>query len=142
MWSREAKPEGEEAKPAEGEAPKEGEEKKPEEKKEPEKKYEWVDVVKKKKRTKKTDLTVTATGRPGLSDAALQKLKDQEFAIQAEMREIIETDERRNDLESYIFNMRDKAPPVEAGVVLVRTIRYWAVAELNTTAQVTTHWHV
>mmetsp|Transcript_40708 Transcript_40708/g.120723 ORF Transcript_40708/g.120723 Transcript_40708/m.120723 type:complete len:839 (+) Transcript_40708:102-2618(+) len=106
--AEEAKPEGEEAKPAEGEAPKEGEEKKPEEKKEPEKKYEWVDVVKKKKRTKKTDLTVTATGRPGLSDATLQKLKDQEFAIQAEMREIIETDERRNDLESYIFNMRDK----------------------------------
>merc|ERR1712048_470896 len=28
--------------------------------------------------------------------------------MQTEMRDIIETNERRNDLESYIFNMRDK----------------------------------
>merc|ERR1712070_528701 len=33
---------------------------------------------------------------------------DAETAMQAEMREITETNERRNDLESYIFNMRDK----------------------------------
>jgi len=98
----EAKPEGEATEAAEGE-------KKEEEKKEPEKKYEWVDVVKKKRRTKKTDLTVTVTNKPGLSEASLQKLMDEESAMQAEMKEIIETDEKRNDLESYIFNMRDKA---------------------------------
>mmetsp|Transcript_41316 Transcript_41316/g.75448 ORF Transcript_41316/g.75448 Transcript_41316/m.75448 type:complete len:856 (-) Transcript_41316:158-2725(-) len=82
------------------------EEKKEEKKKEP--KYEWVDVVKKKKRTKKTDLNVTAAGKPGLSETVLQKRMDEETAMQAEMREIIDLDEKRNDLEGYIFNMRDK----------------------------------
>jgi len=100
----EAKPEGEEAK--EGEA-KEGEEKK-EAKKEPEKKYEWVEVMKKKKRTKRTDLPIVATDVPGLPAVIVQKQTDEETAMQAEMKEIVETDEKRNDLESYIFNMRDK----------------------------------
>lgn len=112
------------AAPADGEAAKDGDEpmpdstkeewkeeekkdeKKEEKKKEP--KYEWIDVVKKKKRTKRTDLTITATGKPGLSDATLQKRMDEESAMQAEMRDIIETDEKRNDLEGYIFNMRDR----------------------------------
>jgi len=92
--------------PAEGEAKKEEEEEQP--KKEPEKRYEWVDVVKKKKRTKRTDIPVIASGRLGLGDVELQKRMDGESAMQAEMAEIIETDDRRNDLESYIFNMRDK----------------------------------
>eukprot|EP00930_Biecheleria_cincta_P071493 TRINITY_DN589_c0_g2_i2.p1 TRINITY_DN589_c0_g2~~TRINITY_DN589_c0_g2_i2.p1 ORF type:complete len:845 (+),score=247.53 TRINITY_DN589_c0_g2_i2:81-2615(+) len=101
-----AKPEGEGG--AEGEA-KEGEgEKKEEEKKAPEKKYEWVEVKKIKKRTKRTDLTVVETDRPGLPAETLQKRMDEESAMQAEMAEIIETDEKRNDLESYIFTMRDK----------------------------------
>mmetsp|Transcript_136984 Transcript_136984/g.241529 ORF Transcript_136984/g.241529 Transcript_136984/m.241529 type:complete len:848 (-) Transcript_136984:98-2641(-) len=98
---------------AKDEEKKEGEEKPAEEKKEakPEKKepkFEWVDVVKKRKRTKRTDLKVTATGVPGLSDAVLLKLTDAETAMQVEMKEIIETDEKRNDLEGYIFNMRDR----------------------------------
>merc|ERR1712187_671683 len=49
-----------------------------------------------------------ASGRPGLDSATLQKRQDEETAMQVEMRDIIETDERRNDLESYIFSMRDK----------------------------------
>merc|ERR1712187_841577 len=49
-----------------------------------------------------------ASGRPGLDSATLQKREDEETAMQVEMRDIIETDERRNDLESYIFSMRDK----------------------------------
>jgi len=77
-------------------------------KKEPEKRYEWVEVVKKKRRTKRTDLDVVAGGRPGLSDAVIQKRMDEETAMQADMKEIIETDEKRNDLESYIFQIRDK----------------------------------
>eukprot|EP00933_Yihiella_yeosuensis_P016863 TRINITY_DN14262_c0_g1_i1.p1 TRINITY_DN14262_c0_g1~~TRINITY_DN14262_c0_g1_i1.p1 ORF type:complete len:844 (-),score=269.73 TRINITY_DN14262_c0_g1_i1:101-2632(-) len=105
-------PANEEAAPAaEGEEKKEGEsegEKKEEAKKEPEKKYEWVEVVKKKKRTKRTDLNITATGLPGLPEGKLQIRMDEESALQAEMREIIDTDEKRNDLESYIFTMRDK----------------------------------
>jgi len=75
-------------------------------KKEP--KFEWVEVKKVKKRTKRTDLKITKSGCPGLSDDTIQKLMDQETAIQADMRDIIETDERRNDLEGYILNMRSK----------------------------------
>lgn len=80
--------------------------KEPEKKQEP--RYEWVDVVKKKRRTKRTEINITTSGRPGLEQAALDKRKDEEFAVQAEMREIIETDEKRNDLEAYIFSVRDK----------------------------------
>jgi len=76
--------------------------------KEPEKKYEWVEVKKMKRRTKRTDIAISSVGYPGLSSAELQKRADEESAMQAEMREIIETDAMRNDLESYIFNMRDK----------------------------------
>jgi hypothetical protein len=94
-----------EAEAAEGEAK---EAAKTEEKKEPEKKYEWVEVVKKKKRPKRTDLVISRTGMLGLSDAEVQQQMDIETAMQAEMKEIIETDEKRNDLEGYIFNMRDK----------------------------------
>lgn len=85
---------------------------KPAEKKAPEKKFEWVEVKKTKKRTKRTDLKVSATGRPGLSSEMLQKLMDAESAMQAEMREIKETDAKRNDLEAYLLNMRSK---IEAG---------------------------
>jgi len=102
----EAKTDGDVPMTEEGEKP--VEEKKEEPKKEPEKKYEWVEVVKKKTRTKRTDLVVTKSGTPGLPEAAVQKLMDAETAMQSEMREIIETDEKRNDLEAFIFNMRDK----------------------------------
>jgi len=118
----EAEPAAEEKKDEDApmpEAAKEGEEmwkedaeKKPEEKKEekkePEKKYEWVEVVKKKKRTKRTDLNIVAVGKPGLSNAKVQELMDKETAMQSEMREIIETDEKKNDLEGYILTMRNR----------------------------------
>merc|ERR1712217_924552 len=79
-----------------------------EEKKEPEKKYEWVDVVKKKKQTKRTDIEIVTSQSPGLAASEVQRLMDLETAMKSEMQEIIETDEKRNDLETYIFNMRDK----------------------------------
>eukprot|EP00929_Paragymnodinium_shiwhaense_P082528 TRINITY_DN4351_c0_g2_i2.p1 TRINITY_DN4351_c0_g2~~TRINITY_DN4351_c0_g2_i2.p1 ORF type:complete len:827 (-),score=312.37 TRINITY_DN4351_c0_g2_i2:517-2997(-) len=78
------------------------------EEKKDEKKVEWVEVKKTKKRTKRTELKIVKSGAPGLVDSMVQTHMDEESAIQAEMAEIIETDERRNDLESYIFNMRDK----------------------------------
>jgi len=81
-------------------------EKKPEKK--PEKKYEWVDVVKMKRRTKKTDIPIVPSGTPGMPDADIVKCMDEETAMQVEMREIVDMDEKRNDLESYIFTMRDK----------------------------------
>lgn len=100
---------GEDAKPqAEPAADPEAKRPKKKRKKEPEIRYEWVDVVKKKRRTKRTDLDITASGLPGLSDVKLQQRMDEETAMQAEMREIIETDEKRNDLESYILQIRDK----------------------------------
>lgn len=70
--------------------------------------------VKKKKRVKRTDLKVAASGTPGLSKEQLQKLTDAEAAMQTEMREIIETNGKRNDLESYILNMRSKIEPSAA----------------------------
>merc|ERR550534_2966040 len=79
-----------------------------EEEKKKEPKFEWVEVKKTKTRTKKTDLKVATSGTPGIDEATLQRLMDNESHMQAEMKEIIETDERKNDLESYIFNMRDK----------------------------------
>lgn len=94
--------------PAEGEDGKADGEKKEEPKKAPEPKFEWVEVVKRKKRTKRTDLNIVSTGIPGLPPTECQKLMDQESAMQADMAEIIETDEKRNDLEAYIFTMRDK----------------------------------
>merc|ERR1712039_530532 len=72
-----------------------------------------VDVTKMKKRTtKRMDLKVTTSGCPVLSAEAIQKLMDAETAMQAEMGEIIETDAKRNDLESYILTMRSK---IESG---------------------------
>jgi len=83
-------------------------ESKPAKKREPEKRYEWIDVVKKRQRCKRTDLKIMRTGNPGFDKEVLQKLMDEETAMQTEMREVIETDARRNDLESYILTMRDK----------------------------------
>lgn len=97
----EANPEGEKAEASE------------DAKKEEDKKFEFVDVVKKKIRLKRTDLNIVSTGRPGLAPDVLQKKMDEESTMQTEMKDIIETDEKRNDLEAYIFNMRDKVS--EAG---------------------------
>lgn len=104
----EPKPDAEAAEPEKKEGEEGAEAKAEETKKEPEKKYEWVDVVRKKKRTKKTEVKVTAVGKAGLPGDALQKRLDEETAMQVEMREIIDTDAKKNDLEGYIFNMRDK----------------------------------
>merc|ERR1719163_2214876 len=61
-----------------------------------------------KKRTKRTDLNISVEGQLGLPASVIQKRADEETAMQAEMKEIIETDEKRNDLEGYIFTMRDR----------------------------------
>lgn len=101
-----AKPEGEKA---EGEAAADA---KPEEPaKEAEKKFEWVDVVQKKVKITRVDLVVTSTGKVGMSADLVQKKMAEEAKMQADMKDILESDEKRNDLESYIFNMRDKIEP-------------------------------
>merc|ERR1719217_264868 len=112
----EEKKEGEGEGETKAEEAKEGGEEKKEEAEEPkkkkrkriEKRYEWVDVVKKKRRTKRTDLAVVPSGLPGLDAETMQTRRDEETQMQVEMREIIETQERKNDLESYILTMRSK----------------------------------
>jgi len=122
--------EAEGAPKAEGEAPKtEGE---AQAKKEPEKKYEWVEVKTKKTRTKKTDIPVVVSNALGIPEPQLQKLCDLETAMQVEMAEIVETDERRNDLESHIFNMRDKCSESgEYGAFIASGVRDAYMSELT-----------
>merc|ERR1719171_485474 len=99
------------AKEGEGEEAKAGTESESEAKGEPKKKepkYEWVEVKKTKKRTKVTDLEITRVGVVGMSVADLQVATDAETKIRADMKEIEETENARNDLETYIYNMRDK----------------------------------
>lgn len=79
--------------------------------KEPPKKmprYQWIEVVKKKTRTKKTDVPVKTEGIPGLGPDALQKRMDEETAMQVEMREVVETNDKKNELEAYVLQMREK----------------------------------
>jgi len=92
------------AKEAAAEAPKDD----PPPRKEKEKRYEWIDVVKKKRRTKKTDLKIIETGRPGLGIDLVHQKMDEETKMTVEMREIQETDAKRNDLEGYLLSLRDK----------------------------------
>lgn len=73
-----------------------------------EKQFEWVDVVKKKKRTKRTPLGVTAEGRPGLPPAKIQEQKDVESVMRTEMEEVRQNGQARNDLETFIYDMKDR----------------------------------
>jgi len=59
-----------------------------------------------KKKLRKTDLTVKASGCPGLPESEVEKRRGQEEKMIEEMREIIETNARKNDLEAYILGMR------------------------------------
>mmetsp|Transcript_27864 Transcript_27864/g.84105 ORF Transcript_27864/g.84105 Transcript_27864/m.84105 type:complete len:794 (+) Transcript_27864:157-2538(+) len=65
-----------------------------------------ADAAKRKRKFKRTDLTVTPCGCPGMTAAEVQKLRASEETMIAEMNEIVETNMRKNDLESYILTMR------------------------------------
>lgn len=80
-------------------------EKKEEEKKE--KKYEWVPVTKLKKRTKKTPLGVGEKDVPGLGEH-MQEMKDVESKLISDSRDAKENDDRRNQLETYTYDMKEK----------------------------------
>eukprot|EP00929_Paragymnodinium_shiwhaense_P058004 TRINITY_DN29056_c0_g1_i1.p1 TRINITY_DN29056_c0_g1~~TRINITY_DN29056_c0_g1_i1.p1 ORF type:complete len:816 (-),score=208.45 TRINITY_DN29056_c0_g1_i1:178-2625(-) len=67
---------------------------------------QWVDVTVEKSRTVLADVNFTCSAKHGFSEEELQAKSAAEDAMQADMREIIDTDEKRNDLEGYIFNMR------------------------------------
>jgi len=84
--------------------------------------FEWVEVKNLKKKTKKIDLIINSTGVPGIPQEVVQQLKDLETKMIASDREVRETNERRNDLEGLIYNLRGKlddalAPFVAPGAV-------------------------
>lgn len=59
-----------------------------------------------RRRHRRTELVVSATGCPGLSVALMQKLMGDEAVMQEEMQEFVEASARKNDLEGYILHMR------------------------------------
>lgn len=71
-------------------------------------KYEWVDVKKPKTRTKRTALEVTSSATPGIPKDLIAHYKDVESKIISDAIAIKENDDRRNELEAYIYSMREK----------------------------------
>jgi heat shock protein 4 len=76
--------------------------------------FEEVEVVHKKKRERKVDVKITASSSNGLSQQTLNACIDTESAMIAVDREARERDNARNDLESYIYDSREKLS--ESGV--------------------------
>ena len=70
--------------------------------------FEEVETVVKKKREKKTEIRVTSSHTNGLSHEALLSAVDAESAMNAVDREARDRDNARNDLESYIYDVREK----------------------------------
>lgn len=58
---------------------------------------------------KRIDLKVEPVGCPGYSTAEIERCFQAEEEMKAEMREIVETNARRNDLEGYILSMQSAA---------------------------------
>jgi len=88
--------------------------------------------VKKKKRTKHTDLPIVPSGKLGIQEPELQQLCDIESAVQADMAEVTESDDRRNDLESHIFTMRDRCSETgEYGEFIPSSLRESFMTELT-----------
>mmetsp|Transcript_42485 Transcript_42485/g.99740 ORF Transcript_42485/g.99740 Transcript_42485/m.99740 type:complete len:846 (+) Transcript_42485:150-2687(+) len=61
----------------------------------------------KKKKLKKHELTVTAAPKYALGATQVEALKTLEFEMSVQDRQIRELQDRKNELESYIYNMRD-----------------------------------
>ncbi|KAF4715043.1 hypothetical protein FOZ63_023124, partial [Perkinsus olseni] len=70
--------------------------------------YEEVEVTKTKTRTKKTEIPIIRCGVPGMTEEQLIAAEDDESKMRGIDREVAETDEKRNELESYVFESRDK----------------------------------
>jgi heat shock protein 4 len=67
-----------------------------------------IEVVHKKKRERKTDVKVTSSHTNGLSQETLRVCLDAESRMAAIDREARDRDNARNDLETYIYDMREK----------------------------------
>mmetsp|Transcript_32235 Transcript_32235/g.74394 ORF Transcript_32235/g.74394 Transcript_32235/m.74394 type:complete len:757 (+) Transcript_32235:48-2318(+) len=59
-----------------------------------------------KRKVKRTDLSIKKKGCPGLSEDLLKLSKEKEAKMIQDMKEVIETNARKNDLEAYILTMR------------------------------------
>mmetsp|Transcript_72609 Transcript_72609/g.170230 ORF Transcript_72609/g.170230 Transcript_72609/m.170230 type:complete len:757 (+) Transcript_72609:90-2360(+) len=59
-----------------------------------------------KRKIKRTDLSIKKKGCPGLSETLLKLSKEKEEKMIQDMQEVIETNARKNDLEAYILTMR------------------------------------
>ena len=70
--------------------------------------FEEVEVIHKKKREKKIELKITSSHTNGFADIVLAACIDAESAMIAVDRESRERDNARNDLESYIYDTREK----------------------------------
>lgn len=70
---------------------------------------EDVQVRRKAKRTKKTELQIVVTENPiNLTTKQIVDLKEEEISMGHDDRVLAETKERMNELEAYIYSMRDK----------------------------------
>jgi len=63
---------------------------------------------KKKKKLKKQDLAVINKAAFQLAPATIETFKNEEYEMSVQDRQIHELQERKNDLESYIYSMRDR----------------------------------
>lgn len=79
-----------------------------EEAKAPEEGKEAEAPAEKKKKIKRTNLDYTESKPLDWTDAEVSKFTDTEYAMRATDRIVQETSDMRNDLESYIYDMRDK----------------------------------
>jgi hypothetical protein len=78
---------------------------------------EEVEVVHKKKRERKTQIKVTASHTNGLGEQAIKIYIDAESRMMGIDREARDRDNARNDLETYIYDVREKLSNVWAEFV-------------------------
>lgn len=69
---------------------------------------EEVEVVKKKTRTTRREVPVKVLFQNGLPMHRLEALQELELQMQREVRETVETEKVKNDLEGYVLNMKYK----------------------------------
>ena len=62
----------------------------------------------KKKKVKKTNVVVNVTLFSSLTDAQVRSLNNAEFSMRAQDQLVIQTEEKRNSLEGYIYDTRNK----------------------------------
>eukprot|EP00548_Thalassiothrix_antarctica_P005052 CAMPEP_0194135114 /NCGR_PEP_ID=MMETSP0152-20130528/5192_1 /TAXON_ID=1049557 /ORGANISM="Thalassiothrix antarctica, Strain L6-D1" /LENGTH=837 /DNA_ID=CAMNT_0038831179 /DNA_START=248 /DNA_END=2761 /DNA_ORIENTATION=+ len=92
----------------EGEEPKEGEKKEGEKKEGEKKEEEKKEVEEKKKKVKKTLLEFTTNRHLDWTKDEIEKLFETEVSMANADRIVRQTADMRNELESYIYSMRDK----------------------------------